>query len=457
MGRIKGKPATWIDLGFKAHTIELMRQDSELKELTPADEEEFKKLSRRYFENKNVYDNRELAQRIGVESATTLPKQDLIDRLLDKVWGVQYFSSKFNNIKDIEIGKMEADIELALLEDVKKGDVIIGEEMDGIFEAKAEGGILWKADGHFDKSLDTFVLRNLTGEFGLRDGDRIKGRVRFVDKLGYYCMFHIDEINGVVVSDNGRPSVNTKQVAPSIKLEMKSNSKLVTGLQLFAPVCYGQFGVVSANGRVDFCEKAISIFESLNNAEIDSHLFLLEEKGYVVEQVKERFGECENVHYSVLGERKVNELLKYMQYASAQARYNGARHVVIISDLDMLDRTESENGLTAKQLASYAGVYSNGGSVTVIAMAETNSPFSAYHVVRNRLDFELALKSSMSVTKNVIDMLSSYSISNRFVSKEEMIAIAKLQQIAVSEGNNAVERRLSGCVDADEIILQLND
>jgi hypothetical protein len=150
-------------------------------------------------------------------------------------------------------------------------------------------------------------------------------------------------------------------------------------------------------------------------------------------------------------------LLKVLQYVSTQARENDSKHLLIINDLDLLDKVEREDGVTASRLASFAGAYANGGSVTILAFAGTSSPLAGYHYVRNNIDFELSLKTNVSVTKNVIDMLSSYSFSDRVVSKEETVALAKLQQLAVTEGSNVLERRLSGYSNANEIILQLND
>ena len=456
MGRIKGKPITWIDMGFKENTFNLMKNNGEMRELTSSDELEFKRLSRKYFECKNVYDNRVLAQRIGVESATTLSKQELIEKLMEKVWGVQYFAKGFQNVKEIEIGKMDADTELALLEDVKRGDVIIGEEYEGVFEAKEEGGVLW-SDCSSRKKMkpNVYVLRNITGEYALKDGDLIKGRIRFVDEVGYYCLFHIDTLNGIPVSDGKRPDNSSNIVRPYEKLTLAGNDRIIMGLQLFAPVCYGQFGVVSTNGRMDFCAQAVKIFNALDRQVLTPYLFLLQEKDYVIEDTMAQFGEDERVCCTRLGDNKTSKLLRLLQYVSAQARSNGSRHVVVVSDLDMLEK--DDDSLSVSKLASFACAYSNGGSVTIIAMADSFSPLSAYHVVRNRIDFELALKSNVSVSKNVIDMLSSYSFSAREIPKEEAVALAKLQQFAVTEGNNAVERRLAGFESANDIIAQLNE
>lgn len=459
MGRIKGKPVKWEDLGFKENTYNLMRQDGEIGELIQTDELQFKKLSRRYFESRNVYENRVLAQRIGVESATTLSKQELIEKLLDKVWGVQYFSQGFKCVKEIKVENITAEIELALLEDVKCGDVIIGEESEGIFESRDVGGVLWDVSSNFDDAIvDTYVLRNLVGEYALKDGDKIKGRARYVDELGFYCLFHIDEINDVPLLKNSkRPCVEVKPVRPYEKLTLSGNDSVIMGLQLFAPVCYGQFGVVSTNGRIDFCEQAIKIFRAVDKKIVTPHLFVMGEKEHVIEKTKETLYNNHMAYYSTLANKNTTVLLKVLQYVSTQAKENGSKHLIIINDLDVLDKTETKNGVSASKLASFAGAYSNGGSVTIIAMAGTSSPLSAYHSVRNVIDFELALKSNVAVTKTVIDMLSSYSFSDRSVSKEETVALAKLEQIAITEGNNALQRRLSGYANANEIIAQLND
>jgi hypothetical protein len=206
---------------------------------------------------------------------------------------------------------------------------------------------------------------------------------------------------------------------------------------------------------MDFCAQAVKIFNALDRQVLTPYLFVLQEKDYVIEDTMAQFGEDERVCCTRLGDNKTSKLLRLLQYVSAQARSNGSRHVVVVSDLDMLEK--DDDSLSVSKLASFACAYSNGGSVTIIAMADSFSPLSAYHVVRNRIDFELALKSNVSVSKNVIDMLSSYSFSAREIPKEEAVALAKLQQFAVTEGNNAVERRLAGFESANDIIAQLNE
>jgi transcription termination factor Rho len=241
--------------------------------------------------------------------------------------------------------------------------------------------------------------------------------MRYVESLGYNVVFHIDEINGISVDvSKVRPTLTAVPVQPNEKLDLAGNSNLIIGLQLFAPVCYGQFGVVSVEGRMNFTSQATSIFAATNKDEVCPQLFILGEKEYVINKEKEKLADYNTVYYTKMQDNQTYYLNKVLQYVSMQAKYNGSKHVVIINDLDMLDREESENGVTAMKLASYAGAYSNGGSVTIIAVANSYSPLGAYHTVRSHADFELAFKSTASIRQNVIDMLSSYSISAREVS-----------------------------------------
>ena len=459
MGRIKGKTLDWVDLGFKRSTFNLMKADSEIRELVLSDEKEFKRLCERYFSSKNVYENRVLAQRIGVESATTLNKLELVEKLLDKVWGVQYFSTGFPRNKRAEIGLLDAETELQILEDIKKGDVIIGTECEGVFEAKEEGGILWDIQGNFANAyLDIYVPRNLVGVFRLQDGDRIKARMRYVEQLGYNVIFHIDELNGIFVDmDNQRPEVNVNPITPCEKLDLSGSSVAVKGLQLFAPVCYGQFGVVSIKGRTSFTEQAITVFNALDKEKVCAQLFVLGEKEHTLNEAKAKLSEYNNVYYSGMCDDQTFYLDKVLKYVSMQAKYNGSKHVVVVSDLDRLDSVETETSVTPIRLASYAGAYDNGGSVTIIAIASSFSPVGAYQTIRNYADFELAFKSTASVNQNVIDMMASYSFSNREVSREETVAVAKLQQFSVTEGATSVERRIAAFESVADLIQELND
>ena len=459
MGRIKGKTADWVDTGFKANTFNLMRKDKNLIGLTPDDEQEFRRLSVKYFESRNVYDNRALAQRIGVESATTLAKQELVDRLLDKVWGVQYFTQGFPRKKTCEMELLDADVELEILEDIKRGDVIIGQECQGVVETKDEGGILWETQTTLQNAnLDVYIPRNLVGTFRLCDGDQIKGRMRYVEQIGYNCVFHIDEINGIAVDEKtGRPTNQAKAISPYDKIQLKGNDKSILGLQLFAPICYGQFGIVSTSGRMNFCSQAMTIFNAFEGLGTTTHLFIMGEKEHTLESAKENLSDTDLVCYSTLQDDQTIYLEKTLKSASLQAQASGSKHVIIISNLDMLDKEEKENGVTPLDLVSYAGAYDNSGSVTIIAIADSYSPVGAYHIVRNHADFELAFKSGSMVSQSVIDILSSYSFSNREDSKEETIAIAKLKQLALTDGALAVERYIASYESADALIKQLND
>ncbi len=458
MGRIKGKQVSWKDLGFKANTFDLMRADGEIRELLPSDEMEFKGLTRQYFEKRNVHENRVLGQRIGLESATTLSKQDLIDKMVDKVWGVQYFSEGYKPVEDVNIDKISADVELQLLEEIKRGEVIIGIETSGVFSSRARGGVLCNIGKDFnDVIVDTCVLRNLVGQYALKDGDYVKGRVRYVEEVGFYALYHIDEINGKRV-ENARPSPN-EPINAFEPVPFAGGDRLAIGLSLFAPVCYGQFGVVTTNGRIDFTDAARRILDALSASSAHVVGLFLKEKPAIVKRLKEESAVKEReIYCTQLGSEKGLQQIRFvLDYMSMQAKYLGKKEIVVVNDIDGLDKHPTEDGLDVTKLASYAQAYEGGGSMTVIGVGGTVSPMAAYYEIRNHVDFELSLKSTLSVSQTFIDMLSSYSFSDRKEKREETVALAQLRQIAVTDGNAALERRISGYTDAAQIIAQLNE
>lgn len=454
MGRIKGKTGIWDDLGFKESTFNKMRGPNEYRELSPVDEYEFKGLSKKYFEMRTIYENRVLAQRIGVESATTLNRRDLIERLVEKVWGIQPLQVGYRPTDTVDVSKVTADIELDILEQVKNGEVIIGLETEGVFYSKGNCGLLYNMGKSFnDVIIDTVVVRNLIGEFALKDGDLIKGRAKYYPELKYYALFKIDEINGksVLKGRNETPSV---AIEPTIQLAFKNSDLYSVALQLVSPVYKGQFGVISTAGRMDFTRYACDLY---NSVDCDNKmLFVLGEKQVVIDRIKKEQkekDESDRIYYTDVASSEDSRMLKnILEYASRQARDGQADIVIVINDLDMIKATC--NGVTARDLVSACGAFENGGSLTVIAFASTVSALSAYYEVRNKLDFELALKAGIEITQNKIDALASYSFAP-LAKKHNAIAMARIKQIALTEGEAGVERRLADGKNFEEILSKL--
>jgi hypothetical protein len=405
---------------------------------------------RSYFERRNVHENRMLGQRIGLESATTLSKQDLINSLVDKVWGIQFFSLGFTPRREVDMSSVSAEDELDVLEDIKRGEVIIGEEIEGVFFKRKIGGVLLTLGESFkDARIDAGVVRNLVGEYSLEDGDFIKGRIKLYPSIGFYCLIRIDEVNGSRVSGGKRTDVAGKVIKARTKVPFESNNGLVVGLELFAPVCYGQFGVISTNARMDFSAAAQTLYSAIA-VDAEKYLFVYGEKRSAADEAANKYA-GDNAFFYALGDTDDGKLDEIAAYAQAKAKYCGGKEILIINDLDAL------SGEGAKKLASYCACYDNGGSFTVIAIASTFSPLGNYYAVRNSLDFELSLKSNVEISATTVDMLGSYSFSDRVESKSEIIALSKLKQVALSEGAGAVERIVSSGKTASQIVEQFEN
>ena len=453
MGRIKLKKDIKPELGFKENTFNRMRKEGEIRQLLAEDEVVFKGLSREYFEQRNVHENRILAQKIGVESATTLSKTDLLNKIIEKVWGLQNFDKGYKEVGEIDVNSISAELELEILEEIKRGEVVIGEETEGIFVSKGVGGVLYTlGDSYNDIIVDTCVLRNLVGEFSLSDGDYVRGRVKYYQEAKCYCLYKIDEINGKKLALMPRDEINSKQIEPSKILPLKGSGKIVKGLSLISPVCYGQFGLVTTNGRANFTEMASEIYQAVDDIDCEKILFVLGEKERNIESIQKQV-EPNGLYVQKIGDKNSLDMVKIiLTYASRQARDGGKKIVVVINDVDTLDKQFNANGVSLSSVASCAGLYDNGGSVTIIGIASTVSPMSQYYDVRNVLDFELSLKSGADVTQNTIDVLGSYSFSAKKTEHEQTQALAVLKQIALTEGAGAVDRILSDKKSVKELI-----
>ena len=91
----KGRPPLeYVSLrekGFRYNVIDRILGDGrKLPRMTPKDREKFMELARVHFDSQTIITNREIARRFVIDSATLIPKDELVDKLVDAVWGVQY-------------------------------------------------------------------------------------------------------------------------------------------------------------------------------------------------------------------------------------------------------------------------------------------------------------------------------------------------------------------------------
>ncbi|MDR0425568.1 MAG: hypothetical protein LBH24_00185 [Clostridiales bacterium] len=426
-------------LSFKNSTLKLIQADEQSRTLRREDEPVFKGLSRHYLEARNVTDNREMGRKIGVESATTLNKEELINAMLDKLWGIQHFSEDTPILNEADVEKLQPEDELSVLENVKYGELLLGTDVEGVYESGVVGGIL-RVKRFVSDIHDVCVIRALSGQYRLRDGDFIKGRAVFLKTVGFFCLCYIETLNGVDMAPTKGRGVPEPASAPApvrpfkrIRLACPDSHPLLRLIDFFTPVCQGQFALLAAEGRAEETEFMAEVYRSVKfSGQADEVLCLC------LYEREERIAYLQNTYKSIIftaltdpEEENAVVLRRALAYAGRMASVG--RNIAVV--LNSITRLKYDSRLAVGEVVSAARQYESGGSVTVIAGADRENFFGVYYEIKNLADMECRFKVNPYTRTYRMDVKSSYSFSDLERSEDERLALAKVNGILEEEGD----------------------
>lgn len=219
----------------------------------------------------------------------------------------------------------------------RKGVEIIGE---GVLEKLQEGyGFLRSADfNYLPGHGDIYVAPVYIKKFGLRTGDQIKGSLR-KPKEGerYFGMARIISINDIPANQPTRKTIfeNLTPVFPDKKFEVESSYsvKSIRAMDLFAPIGFGQRGLIVAPPKtgktVLLKELANSIIK--NNPGIHMIVLLIDERPEEVTDFR-RSVDAEVIS-STFDENPARHIqVTEMVLEKAKRMVECGKHVVIILD-----------------------------------------------------------------------------------------------------------------------------
>ena len=215
--------------------------------------------------NMGIFELREYARRVGVDSPTMYKKDVLIDKIAAVLEGDAAPKPRSNrgrppkplitnanaaehsyiNTPVIPVGKTPA-----ILNDAANNDYEDFEEREGILEIHNDGYGFIRVHNYEPGDKDAYISNQLIKRFRLRKGDMIKGQVRKIREDKQIAVFNIISVNGVSPEEVTK-RVNFDDLVPiypeeRFKLELP-NSRFdiaIRSIDLIAPIGKGQRGMI---------------------------------------------------------------------------------------------------------------------------------------------------------------------------------------------------------------------
>ncbi len=445
-------------LSFKDSTIEEILGENSRNELKRSDEAALKRMGRGYFDVHNLAELRVMAKNMGVKSPCTHSKTVLIDKIMDIIWGLQYFDDDKLPLVDADVKKLLPDDEMKLLEDNNHGDYVLGRFVEGVFEGDESGGVLRL--NRFVKNIeDVGVIRRFVNLYGIKSGDVVSGRARYVENAGFFCMHYVDAINGVRIDSalfgkmaEKRGDTAVLQPYQRLMLSAGSSSPLLKLIDVFTPVALGQCVIVSSSGKFNFAEGAAAVAASLERSvKVDETIVLC--LGESLDNYERLGGVMAGAVFTRPGNAAEDAAVvaRARDYAASQARC-GKNIVVLLNNIECAGGDCD----SAARLADAARQYGHGGSVTVIAFADRDVATGQYYRIKNYISAELFLTARAFYDDFRIELSRCYSRSGASFTRREKAAFGRLKEIAIKEGEPAAVGAVTAGGSYDDVIEKLS-
>ena len=426
---------------FKDCTIEAIFKDREAgkqKRLKKEDEAKFRRLARFYFESKPIAENREDGKRIGIDAVSAYTKEELINQIMNTIWGMQCFGDEVELIVYPNIGSINEKAELDILENYYRGKFVVGNMVTGTFEGDEEGGIL-HVDNFTSSMEDAAIVRGIVNDLGLRSGDVIKARTYYDKNLHFNCVHYIDTVNGIdVEKENFKEKLaalrETEKIEPIERFVFseKGGGKLAICLDAFAPIDLGQTALVVSSGRTSFPEYAAQLAAIVDASDkVDEVVLCVSgENIETTEKARSIFPKAVVVDETIPD--KADSVMKRIcDYATRRAEC-GVNVVVIASNLDDMAQDAEE----AKTIVRTAGKYDRRGSVSVVAFVDCDNKSSRYYDVRQAASAELRIVSRPFYGDYVVNAENCFgNAAEKFTGAEKKARdmLKKLARVSGSE------------------------
>ncbi len=441
---------------FREYILRELVKDGETRtELKETDKQRFADLGIPYLDKCNISTLRRIADTVCVKSPTIMPKEDLINYILDGIWGIQYFVDNAYPVFPANVRDLSAIDEIELVRDCNRSEFLFGAPVEGMFEGSELGGIL-RQNRFTAANHDPGVIRALVNRYGLKNGDMVKGSMHYVKKAQCYCLHEITEINGVAASSYVHPAVSvvSKRVPTDKKfiLSERINETLLRFVDVLTPLSLGSGLLISTSGSFDAGVYLTPLCNAVANFNEFDEVIALAFGGAQAPEVDPLLAvKCSNVVIDNLDEEGI-VAERVINYAYTKAE-SGKNVAVIVNDLDRLPAPFTD---FAHRFLSKAGRYSSGGSLTVIAFGDRDNMTGNYHYAKSSATSELKLNHRPFLGDFTVDLFGSFAQPCLDFTERERIAKNNFRTIAERDGEQAALDILYKSKSYDGFIIALS-
>ncbi|HBX48138.1 MAG TPA: transcription termination factor Rho, partial [Clostridiaceae bacterium] len=306
---------------------------------------------------KTLEELRDIGKNMGIKSVTKYRKSELIEAILNIEEGQKNEKSD-EDITPIEQEEMEEDIveekqpskssENLNLKDIdanKRGRIqeLIqdSDTVEGVFEQveNQSYGFL-RTDNYQQGPRDIYVSPSQIRKFGIRTGDKVKGKARYPKETEKYkALIYLQEINGIVPEGTliRKPFETLTPIYPlkRISLETTGNDLATRLIDIIAPLGRGQRGLIVAPpkaGKTVLLKKIANAIIQ-NHTDIELIVLLIDERPEEVTDIQRYIGDKGEVVYSTFDEEPENHTrVAELVLERAKRLVEMKRDVVILLD-----------------------------------------------------------------------------------------------------------------------------
>ncbi len=469
MARAGRKPNNFFRPDFRDYILmEMFDGNVKRCRLTEGDKQKFEGLSWKYFDDQPLFENREVAKRMGVESPCTMPKDELLRHMIAERWGMQYLAKNGTILRPVNMDLVDAKIELELISDNVHGDVIMGEHFEGVFDGNELGGVL-RVNKFIKSTGDVGVIRRLVNYHGIEAGDYITGWARFVPELNFFCLFCVESVNGMPV---GLPSdkvtserkkkrdeeyrklvekrKNLKTVAPCEIVTLPDEGREIALLvNAFTPFALGQSLTITSKNRFALLDAFFDLSDALNEAGIADEVITV----CLEENVKREIVDDRKFVKTSLDDDQDSPAIveRVRTYAKGRAK-DGKKTIILLSSIEKVG-----SDISAKKLFDTAKRYENGGSVTVVVFADSDNNGGYYYATRHLPNAELKIVTRPFLGDYTISVEECYATVEGILSGRDYAVRERLKEMLEDGGAESVTKFVRESKTYDGLVTRILD
>jgi transcription termination factor Rho len=253
-----------------------------------------KTINKDTLSNMGIFELREFARSVGVDSPTVYKKDVLIDKIIAVLEGEvtpkprsrrgrppKPLITAHTDLSYINAPVAPVEKPSSVLSDSASNDYEESEEREGILEIHNDGYGFIRVENYEPSDKDAYISNQLIKKFRLRKGDMIKGQVRKKREDKQNAIVNILSVNGVRPEDTLK-RVNFDDLIPiypdeRFKLELP-NSRYdiaIRSIDLIAPIGKGQRGMIVSPPKAGKTTLLKKIATSIAANHPEAHLMVL--------------------------------------------------------------------------------------------------------------------------------------------------------------------------------------